>query len=639
MTLDEYKQALARAAQQISSPTVQDVRNAAQYAFGTPSQDDLIRMMRQAQQQNTAPTMDAQAASMAGTPTQANAPQASATPQAPASIERAIQLQDDPDKLTEHDVLYQLPTKGLTSWGPADIYRRPFVDNDDGTTSTMVSSIFDDDGGYHVIANVGSDGTMYEDDDAVKRAQDVGDNVIANFDNLEDAEAFDNALHPREVMRLKYRNNPQALSQYAYDLERADHPERFDANGNYISNQQAQSQPTQQEAAAVSQQAAPVASQAAQMAAQAQNQDQLNNIITQARALGMDQNPMSWGERGVYSQILGAKDMYNAAQDDAGRATAHSLADAYRQMGRRYGVDDATANLNADQLRALLQTDYDMGVSNAMQGQTSGEYFDDQYNALRKAGLTRREAEDEAARRAAQYQDKRVRNLTNAYYMYGVNSDGSMNNNGAAILNLIYDEQPSSAAMGMQNYATPIQNWKFGKNMEAANNAYQQKLDYGQHNFDWTKALKQQGIDAQEAMLTQQLNARQQLAQLQANTQKDIANAKLQAAKEAAAVKAASGSGGSSKSSGSGGGKLTAAQQTTIDSAINQLAEAESVINGDQWDNEGDGKELESVRSDLQKQYDDGKIPYETWVEDIYPRLAALETAYQHKYGYKGQGE
>lgn len=642
MTLDEYKQALAQAAQQISSPTVQDVRNAAQYAFSAPSQDDLIRMMaKQAQQQNTAPapTMDAQAASMAGTQAPASAPQTSAVTQAPASIERAIQLQDDPDKLTEHDVLYQLPTKGLTSWGPADIYRRPFVDNDDGTTSTMVSSIFDDDGGYHVIANVGSDGTMYGDDDAIRRAQNVGDNVIANFDNLEDAEAFDNALHPREVMRLKYRNNPQALSQYAYDLERADHPERFDANGNYISNQQAQSQPTQQEAAAVSQQAAPVASQAAQAAAQAKNQDQLNNIITQANALGMGQDPMSWGERGVYSQILGAKDMYNAAQDDAGRAAAHSLADAYRQMGQRYGVDDATANLNADQLRALLQTDYDMGVSNAMQGQTSGEYFDDQYNALRKAGLTRREAEDEAARRAAQYQDKRVRNLTNAYYMYGVNSDGSMNNNGAAILNLIYDEQPSSAAMGMQNYATPIQNWKFGKNMEAANNAYQQKLDYGQHSFDWTKALKQQGIDAQEAMLTQQLNARQQLAQLQANTQKDIANAKLQAAKEAAAVKAASGSGKTSKSSGSGGGKLTAEQQKTIDSATNQLAEAESVINGDQWDNEGDGNELESVRSDLQKQYDDGKIPYETWIEDIYPRLAALETAYQHKYGYKGQGE
>lgn len=638
-------QALERAASNIPNDiTPEEVQRAAQYAFRAPTQDDIIRyMMGQgaAQQAASLPSPDMQAAMMAGTPTQVPA----RTQQTPPSIERAIQLQDTPDKLRESDVLYPLPTKGLTSWGPVDIYHRPFVDNDDGSTSTMVTSIYDDDGGYHVIAGVGSDGTMYSDDDAIRRAQEVGDNKIATFNNLADAEAFDDALHRREVMRLEYRNNPQALQQYAYDLERVDHPDRFDANGNYI---------TPQEQAAVATQTAPVASQAASTAAQVQNStpnavgaqaapqtdysQQLNDVIAQANRVGIGA-PMSLGERGVLSQILGAKDMYNAAQDDAGRASAHALADAYRQAGQQYGLNDTSAGLDATQLRALLQTDYDMGVNNAMQGKTSAEYFDDQYNALRQAGLTRSEATDEAARRAQRYQNERVRNLTNAYYTYGVDRDGSMNNNGAAILNLIYDEQPASAAMGMQNYATPIQNWKFGKNMEAANNAYQQKLDYGQHSFDWTKALKQQGIDAQEAMLTQQLNARQQLAQLQANTQKDIANAKLQAAKEAAAVKAASGSGKTSKSSGSGGGKLTAEQQKTIDSATNQLAEAESVINGDQWDNEGDGNELESVRSDLQKQYDDGKIPYETWIEDIYPRLAALETAYQHKYGYKGQGE
>ena len=138
-----------------------------------------------------------------------------------------------------------------------------------------------------------------------------------------------------------------------------------------------------------------------------------------------------------------------------------------------------------------------MGVNNAMQGKTSAEYFDDQYNALRQAGLTRNEATDEAARRAQRYQNERVRNLTNAYYTYGVDRDGSMNNNGAAILNLIYDEQPASAAMGMQNYATPIQNWKFGKNQEAANNAYQQKVDFGQRTFGWNKGLLDDKLAAQ----------------------------------------------------------------------------------------------------------------------------------------------
>lgn len=566
-------QAVNRAAESASARygniTPQEVQRAAQYVFNSPTQDDIIRYMmgQGAAQAASSPSPDEQAAMMAGTPVQAPAQLAARTQQAPPSIERAIQLQNTPDQLNERDVLYPLPTRGLTSWGPADIYRRPFVDNDDGSTSTMVTSIYDDDDGYHVIAGVGSDGTMYSDNDAIRRAQEVGDNKIATFGNLADAEAFDNALHPREVMRLKYRNNPQALQQYAYDLERADHPDRFDANGNYI---------TPQEQAAVATQAAPVASQAASTAAQVQNDtagtqavpqtdysQQLNDVIAQANRVGIGQ-PMSLGERGVLSQILGAKDMYNAAQDDAGRASAHALADAYRQAGQQYGLNDTSAGLDATQLRALLQTDYDMGVNNAMQGKTSAEYFDDQYNALRQAGLTRSEATDEAARRAQRYQNERVRNLTNAYYTYGVDRDGSMNNNGAAILNLIYDEQPASAAMGMQNYATPSQNWKFNKNQEAANNAYQQKLDYGQHTFDWARILNNDKFTAQEKMQAIANELQKYLANL--NIDADLKKAQLNAdtAVQVASIRGAGKSGGGS---GSGGKEPTDSQKTLMENA------------------------------------------------------------------------
>lgn len=576
-------QALERAASNVPNDiTPEEVQRAAQYAFRAPTQDDIIRyMMGQgaAQQATSLPSPDMQAAMMAGTPTQAPA----RTQQAPPSIERAIQLQDTPDKLSERDVLYPLPTKGLTSWGPADIYRRPFVDNDDGSTSTMVTSIYDDDGGYHVIAGVGSDGTMYSDDDAVRRAQEVGDNKIATFDNLTDAEAFDNALHPREVMRLKYRNNPQALQQYAYDLERADHPDRFDANGNYI---------TPQEQAAVATQAAPVASQAASTAAQVQNStpdtagaqaapqtdysQQLNDLIAQANRVGIGA-PMSLGERGVLSQILGAKDMYNAAQDDNGRAAAHALADAYRQAGQQYGLNDTSAGLDATQLRALLQTDYDMGVNNAMQGKTSAEYFDDQYNALRQAGLTRSEATDEAARRAQRYQNERVRNLTNAFYTYGVDRDGSMNNNGAAILNLIYDEQPASAAMGMQNYATPIQNWKFGKNQEAANNAYQQKLDYGQHTFDWTRILNNDKFTAQEKMQAIANELQKYLANIKIDADLKKAQIGADTAVQVANIRGAGKSGGSS--GGSDGKEPTDSQKTLMENAKDIYKNSSSNLN------------------------------------------------------------
>lgn len=323
----------------------------------------------------------------------------------------------------------------------------------------------------------------------------------------------------------------------------------------------AQQTPTPQEQAAVAAQAAPVASQAASTAAQVQNStpdmsaaqmapqtdysQQLNDVIAQANRVGIGQ-PMSLGERGVLSQILGAKDMYNAAQDDAGRESAHALADAYRQAGQQYGLNDTSAGLDATQLRALLQTDYDMGVNNAMQGKTSAEYFDDQYNALRQAGLTRNEATDEAARRAQRYQNERVRNLTNAFYTYGVDRDGSMNNNGAAILNLIYDEQPASAAMGMQNYATPIQTWKFNKNQEAANNAYSQKVDFGQRTFGWNKGL-----------LDDKLAAQLTLAQLNDALQRyniDKQSADKRYAVDNAVAKAAANSKGGAGGSGSGSG-------------------------------------------------------------------------------------
>lgn len=344
----------------------------------------------------------------------------------------------------------------------------------------------------------------------------------------------------------------------------------------------AQQTPTPQEQAAVAAQAAPVASQAASTAAQVQNStpdmsaaqmapqtdysQQLNDVIAQANRVGIGQ-PMSLGERGVLSQILGAKDMYNAAQDDAGRESAHALADAYRQAGMQYGLNDTSAGLDATQLRALLQTDYDMGVNNAMQGKTSAEYFDDQYNALRQAGLTRSEATDEAARRAQRYQNERVRNLTNAYYTYGVDRDGSMNNNGAAILNLIYDEQPASAAMGMQNYATPIQNWKFDKNQEAANNAYQQKLDYGQHTFDWTRILNNDKFTAQEKMQAIANELQKYIANLKVDADLKKAQIGADTAVQVANIRGAGKSGGGSGGSGGDGKAPTDAQKTLMDNA------------------------------------------------------------------------
>lgn len=396
----------------------------------------------------------------------------------------------------------------------------------------------------------------------------------------------------------------------------------------------AQQTPTPQEQAAVAAQAAPVASQAASTAAQVQNNatdasgtqaapqtdysQQLNDVIAQANRVGIGQ-PMSLGERGVLSQILGAKDMYNAAQDDAGRASAHALADAYRQAGQQYGLNDTSAGLDATQLRALLQTDYDMGVNNAMQGKTSAEYFDDQYNALRQAGLTRNEATDEAARRAQRYQNERVRSLTNAYYTYGVDRDGSMNNNGAAILNLIYDEQPASAAMGMQNYATPIQTWKFNKNQEAANNAYSQKVDFGQRTFGWNKGLLDDKLAAQ-LVLAKLSDALQRYGiDNQTATQRYVADKNAEAQVAAASIKGGSGgskSGGMTKSENGWLNKL----QTLKQLAYQSLGTSDKP--GTMFSDENDHN-VENYRKELYKfrESDDADESDKDWVDQELERL------------------
>ena len=56
-------------------------------------------------------------------------------------IQRALSMQDaSPDQMRERDVLYPLPI-GNGRWDSGNIYQRPFVKNDDGTTSTMVSQV------------------------------------------------------------------------------------------------------------------------------------------------------------------------------------------------------------------------------------------------------------------------------------------------------------------------------------------------------------------------------------------------------------------------------------------------------------------------------------------------------------------
>ena len=280
-------------------------------------------------------------------------------------------------------------------------------------------------------------------------------------------------------------------------------------------------------------------------------------------AIAPDQ-PMTWGQRSAYSDLYGAKQAWAAAQDDAGRQAAHAKAEGIRKAMKRYGLDDISGDMNADDLYSLIQMDNRMGVSKAMEGMTSNEYFEQEYNALRNAGVSERAAVDEAARRAGQYQSKRVRDLTNAYYMYGVNQHtGEMNDNGAAILNLIYDEQPTAAAMGMQNYASPIQRWKFNRNMDAMDKTYQETLG----KMDKEGAVKNMLMHTQGDYSLAGIKAQTASAERIAQTN---AEAKKAAAASLASARA---SGGGSHSGGGSrdGGKLKESQNEIINQGVNLL--------------------------------------------------------------------
>ena len=403
-------------------------------------------------------------------------------------IQRALSMQDaSPDQMRERDVLYPLPI-GNGRWDSGNIYQRPFVKNDDGTTSTMVSQVFTDDNGNHVIMNVTPDGKILSDEDAQKRYYEVGDNGVATFDNLDDALKFDNALHPREVQRLKYQNDPAALQQYAYDLERADHPEWFDQSGAYIGQQAQQAQP---------QTAADAVTQATLQGAakeQAQAQQQYSIPLQQGSLIsGLLTNPtptmvdipvaqarqsipvqgtqgMAQGQRlsalgrDLANQLIRAKQMYAKAQkagSQQGMDAAHAAALSIRQSAAAAGIDLSGFGADNTQQDAAqnLQDDYYRGIQNALYGNldvTSDDYYNRIYQGLRQRGYNEEVSRNEAARRAGIYQAQRMSQLTDALYQYGLSPRGSINQIGTRLLAMMSDENANKANYYANMFAGPM---------------------------------------------------------------------------------------------------------------------------------------------------------------------------------------
>lgn len=343
--------------------------------------------------------------------------------------------------------------------------------------------------------------------------------------------------------------------------------------------------------------------------------------------------------RNLAQQLITAKQAYAIAQsqnDTAGMSQAAQAAQSIRNSARDAGInlDGFGADNTLQEAQQNYQTDLYRGLNNVLNhDMTSDEYYQQVYDRVRKAGYTDTEARKAAAQRAGIYQAQRVARLSGAFQNYGLNPSGSMNNIGVQILSAMGQENPGVANVFANMYGTPKDDYNYGHEIEKQNNFANNQL-----RNTTTVNSQENEFNKQMAVLDAQLKE----AQAQRNFQR---TAYLQQQKAVLSAlyggggKGSQGSGYDSDSSKGSSGKITESQRQTIESVLNLLTESENIVKGDQWDNDGDGSTIDANQKQLQKMYDEGKIPNDVWTEEIYPRLAAIQKDYQHRYGYKGQGE
>lgn len=323
-----------------------------------------------------------------------------------------------------------------------------------------------------------------------------------------------------------------------------------------------------------------------------------------------------------------------AAGDMAGMKAAHESADILRQAAQQQGINldayDAGQTLAqskaASHAAALAAYTQLFGKDSV----TPDQYYAQQYNNLRSQGAPRRIAQRLAGERAEQYQADWMADRSLAAYNFGLSNDNAINQYGAQVMDAMRGVDPTSIGLLNAYFAKPVNEYTYLRGEMARDAQLGRTKDLATNQ----ETLKERGMDKAGQI-------QRQAIQLQGDIQRDLQNSsnatKVKIAEIAARNRGGSGSGPAASRGGQSqdNKKLTESQKTVIESVANQIAETENALNGDQWDNEGDGKILEETRANCQKLYDEGKIPYESWVEDIYPKLEALEKAYQHKYGYE----
>ncbi len=198
--------------------------------------------------------------------------------------------------------------------------------------------------------------------------------------------------------------------------------------------------------------------------------------------------------------LLGATDEYMAAQkagNTAGMENAHQAADIIRKQAPEHGIDlekSFGADKTPAQKQAMLNLyDEDMYAKLVAGGMSSGEYYHRMYDRGLKVGMSPLQANTFAGDQAAKYQAQRLADLKTAFYNYGIDGRNAITQDGAMLLNQIYDENPKDAMFAMTNFASPLSEYKYYRGEDASNNALDRgmKANEQQHGFNMAAMDKQ----------------------------------------------------------------------------------------------------------------------------------------------------
>ena len=137
--------------------------------------------------------------------------------------------------------------------------------------------------------------------------------------------------------------------------------------------------------------------------------------------------------------------------------------------------------------------DEDMYAKLVAGGMSSGEYYHRMYDRGLKAGMSPLQANTFAGDQAAKYQAQRLADLKTAFYNYGIDGRNAITQDGAMLLNQIYDENPKDAMFAMTNFASPLSEYKYYRGEDASNNALDRgmKANEQQHGFNMAAMDKQ----------------------------------------------------------------------------------------------------------------------------------------------------